>query len=317
MLLKNHPHRKRIAIAAGILLVIGLALYTNDNRYEYSTSTVSAPQGMMMAAYDASDESKAMEEKAMVADTAMVKARGIAPEPIQNGSVAADIPQEDRLIIKNGSMSLVVDDVSVAVDQVTQFATQQGGFVVTSNIEQSGYRPSGFVTVRIPSAVFDSGLDTLRALGDVQSERVDGRDVTEEYVDLEAQRNNLKATEDQFLTIMRQAVKIEDILSVQRELTNVRSQIERLEGRMKYLQESSAFSSLTIHLSSDPEDLPILDDSDTWKPLATAKDALRGLLGVGVGIADAVIWFVVYIPVWIGLWILFALGRKVYRRWHQ
>ena len=112
-------------------------------------------------------------------------------------------------------------------------------------------------------------------------------------------------------------MKIEDILAVQRELTNVRNQIDRLDGRMKFLKESAAFSSLTVHLSSDPEDLPILDDNDTWKPLATVKDAVRGLLNVGRSLADMIIWVLVYIPVWIFLALLFVVGKNVYRRYHK
>ncbi len=311
MLFQNHPYRKQITIGLAVLVVVGLALYRSDTGHDdyYATSSAQSPGSPVMMDTDG----YGLAEESAMAGIAMVK----SITPPRDGSVAADIPQEDRLIIKNGSMSLVVDEVSVAVDQITQFTIEHGGFVVTSNIEQSGIRPSGFVTVRIPSDVFDTGLDAVRALGDVQSERVDGRDVTEEYVDLEAQQKNLEATEDQFLKIMKQAVKIADILSVQRELTNVRTQIERLDGRMKYLKESAAFSSLTIHLSSDPEDLPVLDGNNTWKPLATAKDALRDMLDVGVGIADAIIWALVYIPVWIGLWIFFVLGRKVYRKRQQ
>lgn len=319
MLLKNHPHKKHIVIGLAVIVVIGFAIMRNSDDYNFRYGTSSyAPAPPESGYMEDIRHLEAMTGGALAADEAEMYADMKAMAlPVEDGSVAVDIPQEDRLIIKKGNMSLVVDDVSIAVDQVAQFTTEQGGFVVTSNIQKTSYRPSGFVTVRIPSDVFDTGLDAIRALGDVQSERVDGRDVTEEYIDLEAQKTNLEATEAQFLTIMRQAVKIQDILSVQRELTNVRSQIERLEGRMKFLKESAAFSSLTVHLSSDPEDLPILDDSDAWKPLATIKDAVRELRDIGISIADAIIWVVVYIPLWIGLLIVFLLGRKVYRKWQR
>ncbi|PIR03211.1 MAG: hypothetical protein COV60_01550 [Candidatus Magasanikbacteria bacterium CG11_big_fil_rev_8_21_14_0_20_43_7] len=116
---------------------------------------------------------------------------------------------------------------------------------------------------------------------------------------------------------MKQAVDIEDILAVQRELTNVRSQIESLQARMTYLKESAAFSSLTVYLSTNPEDLPILDQGDTWKPLATVKDALRGLLDLGARVVDAIIWLVVYIPLWIVLVLIVWFGKKWYRKYQQ
>jgi len=230
--------------------------------------------------------------------------------PVGTGALS----QEDRLIIKNGSMSLLVDDVEIAVGQIKQFAIEKGGFVVSSEIDTSYNEPSGSITIRIPSALFDANLGSVRLLGEVQSERTDGRDVTEEYIDLEAKLGNLKAAEEQFLSIMKQAVKIEDILAVQRELTNVRSNIDSLEGRMKYLKESADFSSLTVYLSTNPEQLPILDKGDTWKPLGTVKEALRGLQQFGIRVVDVFIWIIIYIPVWFGIGLVYMIVRHMYKK---
>jgi hypothetical protein len=303
MLLKYHPHKKQIVIGLGIIVVIGIVFFRGffKNDYSLSSSSYYSP-------------SVSMEENASVGMAMGTNMKRVMPPVSQNGSVAVDVSQEERLIIKNGSLSIVVDNVEYAVEVVKNFALEKNGFVVTSNVEQNGLTPSGFVNIRIPSDVFDTGLDALRALGDVKSERVDGRDVTEEFVDLDAQVKNLKAAEKQFLTIMKRAIKIEDILAVQREITTVRGKIDVLEGRMKFLKESAAFSSLTVHLSSDPENLPVLDDNDSWKPLATAKNALRELLDFGEGVANIIIWIVVYIPVWIILWILFIFGKKIYQK---
>ncbi len=117
---------------------------------------------------------------------------------------------------------------------------------------------------------------------------------------------------------MQKAVKIEDVLAVQRELTNVRAQIEQIEGRMKYLKESARLSTLTISVSTDPSQLPVVDTDDKWHPLATLKDAARSLIDALKNLGDFVILFVVYIPivlVWVlGLWILYRIGKFVYKR---
>jgi len=273
-------------------------------------STASAPT--MMGDYAVEDT-----EMGMAKNEAYMMESGIAPEPRLNGSVAADVAQEDRLVIKNGSLSLVVDNVEFAIDKVKKFAVEKEGFVVSSNVDRYNNEPSGSVTIRIPSKIFDTGLDEVRSLGEVQSEQSDGRDVTEEYVDLDARFNNYKATETQFLEIMRKATKIEDILAVQRELTTVRANIESLEGRMKYLKESAAYSSLTVYLSTNPEQLPVLDKGDTWKPLATAKNALRGLTDFGTTVVDGLIWIAVYIPVWIVLFLFFFGIRRWYKKEQQ
>ncbi len=232
------------------------------------------------------------------------------PEPPTTASNNTTL-EEDRLIIKNADLSLVVEDVPLGVAQVHQQTAALGGFVVSSNVYKYGQYPRADVTVKIPVANFDSMVSDVTVLGTVESKQITGQDVTEEFVDIEAQIGNLRSTEQQFLSIMKQATRIDDILAVQRELSAVRSQIERMQGRINYLEKSAALSTVTIHLSTNPESLPVVTDQDQWKPLAVVKDALRSLRGVGIGIANAVIWLVIYIPFWI---VLGILGVFVYRR---
>lgn len=216
-----------------------------------------------------------------------------------------------RLIIKTGYLSLVVKDVPEGVGKIHAFAASKGGFVVSSNISKDGLSPYAEVTIRIPSEVFDGGVQEVKNMGEVKSERVNGQDVTEEYVDLEARLKNLRLTETQFVTIMQKAQRIEDILAVQRELTTVRGEIESLQGRMKYLSESAKMSTLTVYLAADPQNLPVVDNDDAWKPLAVWKEAVRSLLEIGKGVVNFFIWVVAYIPVWI----VISVGVFGARRW--
>lgn len=217
----------------------------------------------------------------------------------------------DRLIIKTGFLSLVVKDVLEGVGKIHAFAKSKGGFVVSSNISKDGLAPYAEVTIRIPSEVFDGGVQEVKAMGEVKSERVNGQDVTEEYTDLSSQLRNLRVSETQFLEIMKRAQKIEDVLAVQRELTRIQGEIEVLLGRIKYLEQSAKLSTLTVYLATDPQNLPVVDSDDKWKPVAVFKDALRSLVEFGKGIVDFVIWLVVYIPVWT----LIALVVWIIRKW--
>ena len=218
----------------------------------------------------------------------------------------------ERMIIKTGSLSMVVKDVNEAVANVVKYATDNGGFVVYTNIYKSGIIPAGEVTVRIPAKVFDTGVGEIKKMGEVKSESVNGQDITEEYVDLEARLGNLQASEKQFLQIMNRATKIEDVLAVQRELTNVRGQIESIQGQMKYLSQSAELSTLTVYLSTDPSELPTLDPENKWKPWAQVKDAARSLLELGKGVVNLIIWLVVFLPLWLIIFALVWFGRK---RW--
>lgn len=254
-------------------------------------------------------------------DSGSYKAIGsVAPEMAAYDMVTEEsakplVDNSQRMIIKTGSISMVVKDVNEAIAGITKYAVDNGGFVVYSNIYKSGITPAGEVTVRIPAKIFDTGVGEIKKMGEIKSESVNGQDVTEEYTDLNAQLTNLQASEKQFLQIMNRAVKIEDVLAVQRELTNVRGQIEVLQGRMKYLSQSAELSTLTVYLSTDPNELPTLDPENKWKPWAQVKDAARSLLELGKGVVNLIIWLVVYLPVWllIGL-VIWLVWRKLKRK---
>jgi len=221
----------------------------------------------------------------------------------------------ERLIVKTGSLSMVVSDVRSAIAAVSKYAIEKKGFVVSSNVAKEDLALTGEIVIRIPSAQFDAGVAQVKTFGQVESESVTGQDVTSEYVDLGSQLKNLNATESQLLSIMQRAVKIEDVLAVQEQLTQVRGQIESIQGRMKYLKESAQLSSLTVYLSTDPSTLPVKDEQNAWKPWAVVKDSVRGLLAVGQALVNVLIWLVIYIPLWvlIGLvvWGVVRLVKRV------
>ena len=170
-------------------------------------------------------------------------------------SGASDVTTPDRMIVRTGNMSLVVEDVTVAVDRISKLAEASQGYVVSSNSWREGERLRGTISIRIPSGDFGN---IMRAIGEmaveITSQTTSSQDITEEYVDLTAKLKNLEATEQQLLRIMEKAEKVEDILSVQRELSNTRSQIEQTKGRMQYLEKTSAMSLVEINLEQSKLD---------------------------------------------------------------
>jgi hypothetical protein len=92
---------------------------------------------------------------------------------------------------------------------------------------------------------------------EVTYENISANDVTEEYIDLSAKLKNLEATEEQLLEIMKKAEKVEDILAVQRELTNTRDEIERTKGRMQYLEQTSETSLIEVQLTQSKLDVKL------------------------------------------------------------
>ena len=131
----------------------------------------------------------------------------------------------------------------------------------------------------------------------ISNERSYTTDVTEEFIDLTARVNNLKATESQLVKLLEKAEKIEDILAIQRELTSMRGQIESLEGRINYINRTSSTSLISITLSPTIDNKPIYDKN--WTPINTIKSALRGLSGFFEGFLDLLIWIAIFSPVWL------------------
>ncbi len=155
----------------------------------------------------------------------------------------------DRMVVRTGSMQMVVDDISSTLDNITGIAAGYGGYVVSSQRWKEGERNIGSISIRVLAEHYDKVMAELRSQAkSVTSESTSTQDVTEEYVDLDSRVKNLLVTEAQLQKIMETATQTDEVLSIQRELTNVRYEIEQAKGRMQYLERTSATSLITIRL---------------------------------------------------------------------
>ena len=175
----------------------------------------------------------------------------------QVDTAASAAEAADRKIIRNANLTMEVDSTSDMQHKVTSIAESHGGFVVTSEAKQRESADPAKRTldiklvVRVPSERFGSALDSIRGLANtLKEENVTGNDVTEEFIDLEARIRTQKALELQFLDIMKQARKVEDALEVQRQIAEVRTDIEKLEGRKRFLENRSSLSTITVNLEA-------------------------------------------------------------------
>jgi len=156
----------------------------------------------------------------------------------------------DRLIVRTADMTIIVNDVPTAMENILGLAEKYGGYEVSSRKWRDNDRVFGSISIRIPSRDFYNVMADLRLLAvDIANENTTSTDVTEEYVDLSAKLKNLEATEAQLLKILDRAETIEDILTVQREITIVRGDIEVTQGRMQYLERTSDTSLINVQLS--------------------------------------------------------------------
>lgn len=189
-----------------------------------------------------------------------IEARAAAA-PAQNVSLnevdkaASTADAFERKIIRNADITIEVASPSEAQHKVATIAEAHGGFIVTSEAKQRDNADPAQRTldiklvVRVPSNQFGAAFDQIKGLAsNTPQENMSSQDVTEEFIDLEARIKTQKALELQFLEIMRQAKKIDDALEVQRQIAEVRTEIEKLEGRKRFLENRSSMSTINVNI---------------------------------------------------------------------
>ena len=171
-----------------------------------------------------------------------------------SGPVAVPVTQQ-RMIVRSAEVSIEVEDVEESLTRIAALASELGGWVVSSE-ESLAY--TGYISVRVPADRLDSAISSLRSMAaDVMQVLVSSRDVTDEYVDNRARLTNLQATADALRALLEQTVDVEDALQVHETLTNIQSEIERLQGRIKLLEETAAYSLLSVSVSQTPGELAL------------------------------------------------------------
>lgn len=227
------------------------------------------------------------------------------------GSVAA--PADAQLIVRTGSMSLLVKDVPAAVAAARVALEGLGGRIAASQSSGDKDQPAAQVTYRIPAARFDDALAALRALSlRVVTEQTQSVEVTAQVVDLGARLDNLRVTEKALQAIMAQATKIPDVLAVQQQLTEVRGQIEQLTAEKTVLEDQAAQSSLTVDFGV--EILASQTQSQAWDAGKIVDRAFSQLIGLGQDLATFVIEaLIVGLPVLLGLGFLGLVALGLWR----
>jgi hypothetical protein len=227
----------------------------------------------------------------------------------------------DRKIIRTADVTLEVKSTNDAMARLMSIAEARGGFVVTSEAKQRENVDPALRTmdvkliIRIPANQFGPTLDEMKSLAtNVTADNRTGQDVTEEFIDLEARLRTKKALELQFLEIMKQANKVSDALEVQSQIAEVRTEIEQLEGRKRFIENRAALATVTVNLTT-PTPISVSPTGfgrNLREAVADALDLANGML------LFAVRFVIVMIPITLfvilPLWLLFRyLMRRAKR----
>jgi len=232
----------------------------------------------------------------------------------------------ERMVIKNANLSIVVENPSESMDDISQMASEMGGYVVSSNLTQvrtdRGVEvPRARITIRVPSENLEQALEDIKTgAGKVLSENVSGEDVTKEYTDLESRLRHLNSAEEKLSQIMDEAEDTEDVLRVYNRLVEVQEEIEMVKGQMQYYEQSAALSAISVTIQANEAVQPLKIGS--WQPVGVAKKAIQALINTLQFFGNAAIWLglfilpvllIIYFPIrfaWKGLKRLFGSKKS-------
>lgn len=212
-------------------------------------------------------------------------------------------------IIRTANMRLEVDDYFMASQKVEAYAKKYSGYVSNSDVRADhNNKHSGTVTIRVPEIHFDAVMAELSLLGEVKSKTQSGNDVTEEYIDLQARIANAEAHEERIVKMYDNATDVDEMMMIERELSRVREQIERNEGRLRYLSNKVSMSTVTVYMY---EPMPVVKEWGVWDSIKQSLNyslaTLRWMIEfIGVILPLAVFGAIV--------WLLIRWARRRNRR---
>ncbi len=225
-------------------------------------------------------------------------------EPNRTASeLARDSYTPQREIIRTASLTLLVDKIEASEKTITSLVKSWGGYVETTqstNLDKTN--PRLIMTVRVPVAKFDQALEKFEGIGVRQDKTISGEDVTAHLADLDARIKNMKAQEETYRQILRQAKRIGEILEIQQQLTYIRNEIESIEAQRKVMRSLASLSTISVTLQQRPSEDERVENpgwaEDTW---ISAKNAFLGFVRM---ISVLVIYVFVFTPIWLPISLL-------------
>ncbi len=206
---------------------------------------------------------------------------------------------QERLVIQNAELTIVIVDPKAKMEAVTAMAEQMGGFVVSSSMYETSTpggstAPEGNITIRVPADKLNDALTQIKnGTVEVRNENRTGQDVTDQYTDLKSRLKNYEAAEQELTRLMEKAEKAEDVVAIFQQLAYYREQIEVTRGQMQYFEQAAALSAITVHLIAEQSALPL--EVGGWKPEGVAREAIQDLIYFWQNFVDWLIRLALYV----------------------
>ncbi len=302
----------RVAWIVAVVVVVGLLWGCAQGEYA-PTGGAGASQSAMKEA--ASSSAPSAPAPAIVGGGRTVQGGGEADKAAQGKApsigTAAGTGEPDRYLIKNGGVTLEVKDARKASEQLLASVQAARGYVANlqETVDGLGAR-TVTLQVRVPAKSFEMSMRAIETLGKSLNKTVSAEDVTEEYVDSQSRVRNLKRTEDRLLEHLSKTGKLSDTLLIERELGRVREEIEKLEGRLRFLSHRVAYCTFDVTLQEAARQQALVEP-ESYSTGKVFSDAVRSLVDFARWLWTQIIWVAIWIPVWVPI---FLVARWGYRR---
>lgn len=257
----------------------------------------------------ASTENKASMKDA--ADSPAEYAEADSTDFESSAKVATNIPAgQARMVIYHANLQIEVKDLKTVQSNISKLTNDIGGYIIEQNVFSYGdERYEGSIVARIPQKNFNAFLKKIEDYSiKVEQRTLTGQDVTEEYVDLESRLKSQQLVEKRLTQFMNDAKDTKNLLEISKELARVQEEIEAIKGRMKYLENQTSLSTVTIHLTENKVVVPNLENKDlnTWEK--TKKQFMVSMNGIVSFFSALVIFTVGNIPIIIIIGIIVFSG---------
>ncbi len=233
----------------------------------------------------------------------------IDPSNNQQTLEKMDNIMRDRMIIRTGTMNLEIEKYEESQNIISNEANKVNGYIsnTSTTVNVSG-KKQGTIQVKVPAENFEGFVTIISKLGKVMSYNVSGNDVTEEFIDIEARHKTQKLLEERLLNLLQEkTAKLTDVVEVEQKLTEVRTTIETMDGRMRFLKNQSSYSTLTITLY-EPS---LLQTSTGGGFFYEIKEAFKkGLDGFTDVLTYLITFIIAFSPILLFIFILFVVLKK-------